>query len=132
MLDTISCGSESSSSRVPSKSVATYPHATDRLYRLYRQQLSDPNPFPAEQAIACEQRRMRIALGNDEGKTRADAVLDTVFQTPADRAAHARAQAKLAGAIVYLGGEACDSLDALAQREVPIPAAGRRDSTPRP
>lgn len=127
-LASVACGTRESPPRVPSASVAAYPHATDRLYRLYRRQLTDSNPFPTEQAIACERRRIRIALGSDEGWARTTAVFDTVFRTPADRAAHERAQARLTNAVVYLGGEVCDSLDAVAQRELPLPVAKPPDS----
>jgi hypothetical protein len=126
------CGTrESRRPPTPSRSAATHPHATDRLNRLYRQQLTDANPFPAEQAIACERLRIQAFLGNEEGRARADAVLDTVFRTPADRAAHERAQGRLKNAVVYLGGEVCDSLDAMAERELPFSATPPRDSAAR-
>lgn len=97
-----------------------YPHATDRLDRLLRRQLTDPDPLSVQQMISCEEIRVAKVLGEDEGVRRIDIVLKTADTSEADFAARQRVQRALVGHATSYGGRACDSLNAIADREDPL------------
>ncbi len=81
--------------RAPSRSVAQYPHAADRLIRLVRRQLSDVDPVRTEQEAICETDRMALALGYDEASARIRTALDTAYRTARDSFALGRVERHL-------------------------------------
>lgn len=106
--------------RAPSRSVAQYPHAADRLIRLVRRQLSDVDPVRTEQEAICETDRMALALGYDEASARIRTALDTAYRTARDSFALGRVERILGGHSLGDGDHVCDSLIAAADREEPI------------
>ncbi len=104
----------------PSHTLTTYPHAADRYARLLRRQLSDSNPIALQQQLSCEAARLIDSLGPDEMQLRVAGVEDSVYRTPAARAARTRVDQVISGRSYEVGGPVCDSLNAIADREDPI------------
>ena len=98
----------------------TYPHATDRLTRLLARQLTDSDPLGVQQLVICEEARLADALGTDEAMLRARRVHDSVYASPAGKAAWQRIRSALSGHSVEFMGPLCDSLNVIADREDPI------------
>ena len=104
----------------PPRTLATYPHAADRYARLLQRQLTDSNPIEVQQELSCEAGRLVDVLGGDEMRLRITGVEDSVYRTPAARAARARVEEIVSGRSYEVGGALCDSLNAIADREDPI------------
>jgi len=104
----------------PSRTLATYPHAADRYARLLRRQLTAPHPIDVQQEITCEMGRLADSLGGDEMQLRIAGVQDSIYRTPAARAARARVEKLIWGRSYEVNGPLCDSLNAIADREDPI------------
>jgi hypothetical protein len=116
----------------PARTLTTYPDAADRYARLKRRQLSDSNPVAIQEQVMCEIARMGRALGPDEVQLRIAGVEDSLYRTPADRAARARVDAIVSGRSYEVSGPLCDSLNAIADREDPIVKATPNAAAPRP
>jgi hypothetical protein len=102
------------------KTLRTLPHATDRYARLLVAQLSDADPLPGEQEIACELVRLIRGLGETEATLRTDAIEDSVYRTPEAKARRHAIERATRGHSFEVGGPLCDSLRAVGDREAPL------------
>jgi hypothetical protein len=106
--------------RESSTTVSNQPHAADHYARLLRRQLTDSDPKAVQQAITCEMGRIDWAFGGDESRRRLKPVRDSVFRRVEDRRRFNEIDSMLAGQTFEVNGTLCDSLNALANREVPL------------
>jgi hypothetical protein len=102
--------------------LATQPHAADYYSKLLQQQLIDPDPVAIQQKLVCEAGRLSAALGPTEAALRMRGVGDSVVQTPAEQGNQKRVADRVGLFQYQMSGPVCDSLNAIAAREVPLPA----------
>ncbi len=101
----------------PSRTLTTHPRAADRYARLLQRQLVESDVVALGQAMTCEISRLAGVLGSEEAKARVYAVVDSVHRG-VDREKLKRIDQALGGR--SYGGEECDSLNAISDREEPI------------
>jgi len=106
--------------RGSSTTVSDQPHATDRYARLLRRQLTDSDPLAVEREITCEVGRIAAAFGGDEAKRRLRPVDDSIVRSAHDRHRYYEIDSMRAFRSFEIGGPLCDSLNAIADREVPV------------
>lgn len=107
---------------VKPRSMAAYPHATDHLIALVREQLTAADPAAIEQQVICETVRLEHALGGEEALLRIRGALDTAYRTRADSDALQRLPDKLADQEYGSDADVCDSLIAAWDSAFPIRA----------
>jgi hypothetical protein len=118
--------------RGSSTTVSDQPHATDRYARLLRRQLADSDPMAIQRELACEVGRIASAFGGDESKRRLRPVRDSIARSARDRQRYYEIDSMLASRFFEVGGRLCDSLNAMANREVPLkPISTSMDSSRR-
>jgi hypothetical protein len=116
--------------RGSSTTVSDQPHATDRYARLLRRQLTDSDPMMVHRAISCEVGRIAAIFGGAETKRRLKPVRDSIVRS--NRRRDYQIDSILASHTFEVSGPLCDSLNAIADREVPLkPISTSMDSSRR-
>ena len=106
--------------------LASHPHAMERLARLMRAEYAAPDPAPLEQEIACESDRVRRVLGPDFEVRRRHLTDSLAEQFSAEETR--QLGMKLNGVSVAPGSDPiCHSIDAEAEREVRLDTAKRNE-----
>ena len=109
--------------------LATYPHAMDRLAMLMRAEFDSAQPARIEQMIRCESARVERAIGPDF-RVRLRLLEDSLHQEFAS-VRFDRLGRRLGPALPRSSFDpACRAIDEAAERELPLrPLAPARDST---
>ena len=112
------------------RTLASHPHAMERLARLMRAEFTAADPLPLERQIRCESRRVEPVLGRDF-RVRLQRLTDSLrTEFPSD--AFNQLGERLGRSPVPTADAAsCRDIDADAAREVPLTAPSPAPGEPR-
>jgi len=110
--------------------LASHPHAMERLARLMRAEVTAPDPVPVERQIRCESRRVGLVLGSDF-RIRLQWLADSLRTEFPSEAFDQLGQRLGRSPVPDADAASCRAIDAEAEAEVPLTAPSPVPGAPR-